>query len=65
MAHSYITAFEEEIDAFRAFSHAHPDNTILLIDTYDTLSGARKACEIGRELEERGLKLRGVRLDSG
>ena len=65
MAHSYITAFEEEIDAFRAFAHAHPDNTILLIDTYDTLSGAKKACEIGREMKDRGQKLRGVRLDSG
>ncbi len=65
MAHSYITAFEEEIESFRAFARAHPDNTILLIDTYDTLSGARKACEVGREMKERGQKLRGVRLDSG
>ncbi len=65
MAHSYITAFEDEMDAFRAFSRAHPDNTILLIDTYDTLSGARKACEIGREMRARGQRLRGVRLDSG
>jgi nicotinate phosphoribosyltransferase len=65
MAHSYITAFEEEIESFRAFVRAHPDNTVLLIDTYDTLSGARKACEVGREMKERGQKLRGVRLDSG
>jgi nicotinate phosphoribosyltransferase len=65
MAHSYITAFDEEIDAFRAFARAHPDNTILLVDTYDTLSGARKACEVGREMKQRGETLRGVRLDSG
>ena len=65
MAHSYITAFDDEIDAFRAFARAHPDNTILLIDTFDTLSGARKACEVGREMKKRGEKLRGVRLDSG
>ncbi|NQU08539.1 MAG: nicotinate phosphoribosyltransferase [Candidatus Abyssubacteria bacterium] len=65
MAHSYITAFDDEIDAFRAFARAHPDNTVLLIDTFDTLSGARKACEVGREMKKRGEKLRGVRLDSG
>ncbi|MBI4833167.1 MAG: nicotinate phosphoribosyltransferase [Candidatus Lindowbacteria bacterium] len=65
MAHSYVTAFDEEIEAFRAFARAHPNNTILLIDTYDTLSGARKACEVGLEMRERGQKLLGVRLDSG
>ena len=65
MAHSYIMAFDEEIDAFRAFARAHPGNTTLLIDTYDTLSGARKACKIGREMKARGRNLRGVRLDSG
>jgi nicotinate phosphoribosyltransferase len=65
MAHSYITAFAEEIEAFRAFARTHPDNTVLLIDTYDTLSGARKACEVGLEMKARGQKLRGVRLDSG
>ncbi len=65
MAHSYVTTFDDEIDAFRAFARAHPDNTVLLIDTYDTLSGARKACEVGCEMKARGQKLRGVRLDSG
>ncbi len=65
MAHSYITAFDEEIEAFRAFARSHPDNTVLLIDTYDTLSGARKALEVGLEMRARGQKLRGVRLDSG
>jgi nicotinate phosphoribosyltransferase len=65
MAHSYITAFDGEIEAFRAFARVHRDNTVLLIDTYDTLSGARKACEVGREMKRLGQKLRGVRLDSG
>lgn len=65
MAHSYIAAFGDEIDAFRAFARAHADNTVLLIDTYDTLSGARKACEVGLEMKARGQKLRGLRLDSG
>jgi nicotinate phosphoribosyltransferase len=65
MAHSYITAFEDEIEAFRAFARVHGENTVLLIDTYDTLSGALKACEVAREMKANGQKLRGVRLDSG
>lgn len=65
MAHSFITSFEEEIDAFRAFAEIFGDNTVLLIDTYDTISGAEKAVQVAREMSGRGHKLRGVRLDSG
>ncbi len=65
MAHSYITAFEREIDAFRFFARSFPKNTVLLIDTYDTIEGAHKAARVGREMAERGEQLRGVRLDSG
>jgi len=65
MAHSFISSFEEEVDAFRAFAKTFPKNTILLVDTYDTLSGARRATEIGREMLQRGEKFKGVRLDSG
>ena len=65
MAHSYIISFANEIDSFRAFSRAFPGNTVLLIDTYDTIAGAKKAIAVGREMAARGEKLRGVRLDSG
>ncbi|ROR03547.1 nicotinate phosphoribosyltransferase [Desulfosoma caldarium] len=65
MAHSYITSFLREMDAFRAYAAAFPDNTVLLLDTYDTLSAAEKAVVIARELQAQGKKLRGVRLDSG
>ena len=65
MAHSYIISFKSEIEAFRAFARAFPHNTVLLIDTYDTIAGARKAIEVGKEMAARGEKLRGVRLDSG
>jgi nicotinate phosphoribosyltransferase len=65
MAHSYVNAFESEIDSFRAFTRCYPDNAILLVDTYDTVSGVKKACIVGREMKERGQKLRGIRLDSG
>lgn len=65
MAHSYITSFEEEIDAFRSYAETFPNNTVLLIDTYDTVSGAHKAVTVGKEMLARGEKLKGVRLDSG
>jgi len=64
MAHSFVMTYEKEKDAFREFSKVFP-NTILLIDTYDTVQGAKNAIAIERELEAKGLNLRGVRLDSG
>ena len=65
MAHSYVQSFEDELAAFRAFARAYPDDAILLVDTYDTLEGARLAVKVAHELEEGGHRLRGVRLDSG
>jgi len=65
MAHSFITSFEEEIDAFRAFGEIFGDRTVLLIDSYNTYAGAQKAVQVAREMEARGQRLRGVRLDSG
>jgi nicotinate phosphoribosyltransferase len=65
MAHSYISAFGDESGAFRAFARSFPQKTVLLVDTYDTLAGARKAAVIGQEMAKDGGKLSGVRLDSG
>jgi nicotinate phosphoribosyltransferase len=65
MAHSFITSYEKEIDAFRAYIQTFPQNSVLLLDTYDTLSGARNAARVGQEMAQRGETLRGVRLDSG
>jgi nicotinate phosphoribosyltransferase len=65
MAHSYVSAFVHEIDAFRAFARAFPRRTTLLIDTYDTEVAAAKAVEVAREMAARGERLAGVRLDSG
>jgi nicotinate phosphoribosyltransferase len=65
MAHSFISTFENEIDAFRAYAATFPNNTILLIDTYDTLQGARHAVTVAREMAVRGQRLAGVRIDSG
>ncbi|MGA2385444.1 MAG: nicotinate phosphoribosyltransferase [Candidatus Bathyarchaeia archaeon] len=65
MAHSFIMSYPKEIDAFRAFTETFPDKSTLLIDTYDDISGAEKAAVIAKELEKKGCKLGGVRLDSG
>jgi len=65
MAHSYISSFGDEIEAFRAFARSFPKKTILLIDTYDTVAGARKAAIVGQEMANEGGRLLGVRLDSG
>jgi len=65
MAHSFIMSYPKEIDAFRAFTETFPNKSTLLIDTYDDMSGAEKAAIIAKELEAKGCKLGGVRLDSG
>ena len=65
MAHSFVTSFENETDAFRMYSKTFPDHTVLLIDTYDSLEGTLKAVEIAKEMESQGHRLKAVRLDSG
>ncbi len=65
MAHSYVTSFQEEIEAFRVFAKNFPQMTTLLIDTYDNFVGARKAAQVAKEMAARGERLRSVRLDSG
>lgn len=65
MAHSFVQAFDSEIEAFRAFARDHPGNVVLLVDTYDTLDGVRNAIAVADELRERGEGLQAVRLDSG
>lgn len=62
MAHSYVQAFRDEREAFRSFASDHPEHSILLVDTYDTVEGVRRAIEVSKEL---GIEPRGVRLDSG
>ncbi|MGZ3607355.1 MAG: nicotinate phosphoribosyltransferase [Syntrophales bacterium] len=65
MAHSYIEGHEDELEAFLSFARANPENTTLLIDTYDVHKGARKAVEAAKILKEEGITVRAVRLDSG
>ena len=65
MAHSYVTAFNSESEAFSAYSRTFPDNSIFLIDTYDTLEGTRRAVAVANKMKKTGHELVGVRLDSG
>ncbi|MEE8466755.1 MAG: nicotinate phosphoribosyltransferase [Dehalococcoidia bacterium] len=65
MAHSFISSFPSEIEAFRAYAESFPDRTILLVDTYDTIAGTWNAVQVAHELETNGRKLIAVRLDSG
>jgi len=65
-AHSWVLAFSDELTAFRAYAATFPDKSVLLVDTYDTLtSGIPNAITIARELRVSGHELRGIRLDSG
>ena len=65
MAHSFVQAHETEMQAFEAFARTRPDNLILLIDTYDTEVGAARAVAMAQSLAGEGIRLFGVRLDSG
>ena len=65
MAHSFVSSFPAEIDAFRAYAESFPEATTLLVDTYDTVSGTKHAIEVARELRAQGHALRALRLDSG
>ncbi len=60
MAHSFVQAHDSEREAFAHFAEVFPSNAVLLVDTYDTVEGARKAVEVGRTH-----RIKGVRLDSG
>ena len=64
-AHSWVMAFESELEAFRAYAKAFPNNCILLIDTYDVRQGLENAITVGLEMKQRGERLIGVRIDSG
>jgi nicotinate phosphoribosyltransferase len=65
MAHSFIQAHDDETLAFAHFAHAQPDNVVLLIDTWDTEAAARKVVALAPKLAQAGIRIKGVRIDSG
>jgi nicotinate phosphoribosyltransferase len=66
MAHSFVEAHASEREAFESFVDVHGEDSTLLVDTYDPFEGIRVAAEVAREYaEEREVRIRGIRLDSG
>ncbi len=67
MAHSYVQSFDSEFEAFKSYALNYPENTLLLVDTYDTLNqGIPNAIRVHNEvLKPIGKSLKGVRIDSG
>ncbi len=65
-AHSWILSFDNELEAFRAFAEVNPENTVLLVDTFNTLkTGVPNAIKVAKEMEQKGQQLKAIRLDSG
>jgi nicotinate phosphoribosyltransferase len=62
MAHSFIMAHDTEEKAFEDFASVYPENTIFLVDTYDSLEGVKNAIKVAKKL---GIRIKGIRLDSG
>ncbi len=67
MAHSWVMCHDTEFEAFKHFAELYPDQSILLVDTYNVLkSGVPNAIRTAKEvLEPMGKRLKGIRLDSG
>jgi nicotinate phosphoribosyltransferase len=65
MAHSFVQAHADETESFERFARSHPDNVVLLLDTYDTEAAAEKVVALAPRLQQEGITIKGVRLDSG
>jgi len=65
IAHSWVMSFDSEYKSFEKFAELYPENTILLIDTYNTKNGIKNAIKIFKKLKKKGIKNFGVRIDSG
>ena len=66
MAHSWVQLFPSELDAFRAYADVYPDNCVFLVDTYNVLkSGVPNAIKVFEELDKKGYRPGGIRIDSG
>jgi len=58
MAHAWVQSFADEAAAFAAFSRVFPAATTLLVDTFDTAQGVRRAAAIEPPIGA-------IRIDSG
>jgi nicotinate phosphoribosyltransferase len=65
MAHSFVEAHESEEQAFRNYAELYRERAILLVDTYDSIEGIETAARVAQDFARRGIRIRGIRLDSG
>ncbi len=65
MAHAFILAHDNEAEAFERFARSHPNNVVLLIDTYNVRRGAERVVEVAQRLAADGISVQAVRIDSG
>ena len=65
MAHSFVTSFDSELEAFSAYAASFPDNSTFLVDTYDTMEGIHNSAVVAKRMREQGHELNAIRLDSG
>ncbi len=64
-SHSWVLAFDTELESFKKYAEVMPNNCILLIDTFNTMDGLDNAIIVAKELEKKNKRLLGVRIDSG
>lgn len=64
-AHSWVMAFPTELESFQVYADVLPNNSVFLVDTYNTVEAVKQVVEIGKRLREQGHHLAGIRLDSG
>ncbi|MGD2169054.1 MAG: nicotinate phosphoribosyltransferase [Chlamydiota bacterium] len=64
-AHSWVMAFEEEESAFEKYAKAMPHNCVMLVDTYNSIEGVKKAIEVAKKSKDENFEFLAVRLDSG
>lgn len=64
-AHSWVMCFDDELEAFRQYADAMPNNCVFLVDTYHSLKGIENAITAAKELRQKGYEMLGIRLDSG
>jgi len=64
-SHSWVLAFDNELESFKNYAEIMPNNCVLLVDTFNTMDGIDNAIIVAKELESYGKKLLGIRIDSG
>lgn len=64
-SHSWVMVFDDELESFQAYAKQMPNDSVFLVDTYNTIEGVKKAIEVGHWLKKQGHQMMGIRLDSG